>query len=84
MEPLRLLTPPKGVRRRDGNQQSTLPIHEGFELFVCDGVQIQNYEVDVEPESDDENDNNKDEDAAATTDDNEKNNKQVLKHRKPL
>ena len=59
-ELLQLITPPKGVRRRDGNQQSILPIDEGFELFDCDGEQIQNDEVDVELESDDENDNKED------------------------
>ena len=59
-ELLQLITPSKGVRRRDGNQQSILPIDEGFELFDCDGEHIQNDEVDVELESDDESDNKED------------------------
>ena len=52
-------------------KQSTSPIDKSFELFDCDGEQM-NDEVDVEPESDDESDNNEDEDAVTTTNNNEK------------
>ena len=84
-ELLKLITPSKGVRRRDGNQQLTSPNDEGFELFDCDGEQIQNDEVDVEPESDDESDNNEDGYAATTTSDNEKNlQTATIKHRTSL
>ena len=41
---LKLITPPKEVRRRDGNQQSTSPVYEDFELFACKNVcRVLNY-----------------------------------------
>ena len=52
-ELIKLITPPKGVRWRDGNQQSIWPIDEGFDLFDCDGEQMQNDEINFEPKSDD-------------------------------
>ena len=64
---------------RDGNQWSTSPIDEGFELFDCDREQIQNGEVGVEPEFNDESDNNKDKNAANTTGDTEKTQQTVTK-----
>ena len=79
---LKLITPLKGVRLRDRNQKSTSPINKGFELFDCDGKQIQNDRNDVKHESYDKSDNNKDRDAATTTSDNKK--KQLLKHCKPV
>ena len=39
-----MITLPKEVRRRDGNQQSTSSIYEDFELFDCKKVcRILNY-----------------------------------------
>ena len=84
-ELLKLINQPKRIRRRDGNQQKTSSIDEGFELFDCDGEQLQNDEVNVESKSDDKSKNNEDGEAANTTADNEnKTNKELMKHFKPL
>ena len=71
-ELLKLINQPKRIRRRDGNQQKTSSTDEGFELFDCDGEQLQNDEVNVESKSDDKSKNNEDEQAANTATDNEK------------
>ena len=83
-ELLKLITPTKGVKWRDGNQQTNSLINKGFELFDCDGDQLQNDEVNVKPGSEDKNNNNKEEEAANTTGDNEKPHKKLMKHLEPL
>lgn len=78
-ELLKLINQPKRIRRRDGNQQKTSSIDEGFELFDCDREQLQNDEVNVESKSDDKSKNNEDGEAANTTADNEnKTNKELM------
>ena len=83
-ELLKLITPTKGVRWRDGNQQTNSLINKGFKLFDCDGDELQNDEVNVKSGSEDKSNNNEEEEAANTTGDNEKPHKQLMKHLQPL